>query len=266
MTSVVVVGSINLDVITRCERFPDPGETLAGIDVHFGPGGKGANQARAASMAGAEVSFIGAVGDDAAATTAGTALRDAGVTTHLATVSGPTGVAAITVDGSGENMIVVVPGANAELALSPADRNLIAASDVLLLQLEIPPPVVLDAARTARAAGTVVVLNPSPVREVPDELWSLIDAAVVNETEEAALTEVLARVPTVVTTLGSRGARMRWASGSMQVDGQTVDVVDTTGAGDAFTGTLAANWHLSAAQRLTLANTAGALATTTMGA
>lgn len=266
MTSVVVVGSINLDILTSCASFPRPGETVTGLAVRYGQGGKGANQARAAARAGARVTFIGAVGDDGGAAAVLPPLIEAGIDVRVATASAPTGIAAITVDRYGENTIVVVPGANAQLRLTGSDRAAIAAADVALLQLEIPLPVVLDAARTARAGGTAVLLNPSPVRDLPDELVSLLDAVVVNRAEERALAGQLGRVPIRVTTLGAGGARQRGPGGTVDIGGLRVAALDTTGAGDAFTGTLAAAWHLPAEQRLRRANAAGALATTVPGA
>ena len=266
MTSVVVVGSINLDVVTACERFPQPGETVAGSTITYGQGGKGANQARAAARAGAAVTFIGAVGDDDAANTVLRPLREAGVSLRVATVGGPTGVAAITVDAAGENTIVVVPGANATLTLSDADRRAIGAADVLLLQLEVPDAVLLDAALAARSGDTDVLLNPSPVRDLSPEMWSCVDAAIVNEAESRSLAAQLDTVPTVVTTLGGDGAELRSPTGRIRAAGLPVDVVDTTGAGDAFTGALAAAWNRPEAERLARANAAGALATTVVGA
>ncbi|BDH56777.1 hypothetical protein MTP03_17160 [Tsukamurella sp. PLM1] len=151
MTSVVVVGSVNLDAITVCERFPRPGETVTGVSVAFGQGGKGANQARAAARAGAATVFVGAVGDDDAADTVLGSLESAGVdVSRVRRTGGSTGFANVTVDASGENHIIVVPGANASVTADDAARAAIADADVLLLQLEIPLDSVLDAARAAR--------------------------------------------------------------------------------------------------------------------
>ncbi|MBM7366602.1 ribokinase [Gordonia hydrophobica] len=266
MASVVVVGSINLDIVTACPRFPRPGETVTGSTIAYGQGGKGANQARAAARAGAPVVFIGAVGDDPAAATVLEPLAAVGVELRVDSVTGPTGVAAITVDSTGENTIVVVPGANDALTLTADDRRVIAASDVLLLQLEVPDAVLLDAARSARSSRTVVLLNPSPVRDLPPELWSLVDAAVVNENESRVLARELTGVRLVVTTFGGDGAELRSSAGVVRASPIAVDVVDTTGAGDAFTGALAAAWDLPEPERLARANAAGALAATVAGA
>ncbi|KXO90534.1 ribokinase [Tsukamurella pseudospumae] len=267
MTSVVVVGSVNLDAVTVCERFPRPGETITGRSVIFGQGGKGANQARSAARAGGATVFVGAVGEDAAAETVLGSLAAAGVdVTRVARVAGSTGFANVTVDASGENHIVVVPGANAQVRIDDGARRAIAAADVLLLQLEIPLETVVEAARAAREAGTVVLLNPSPVQDLPDELVDLLDGVIVNRDEAEALAEVVRRVPQVVTTLGGDGARTSGPDGEIATPGFAVHVVDTTGAGDAFAGALAAGWQLPPAERLHRANAAGALTATGAGA
>ncbi|KXP10809.1 ribokinase [Tsukamurella pseudospumae] len=267
MTSVVVVGSVNLDAVTVCERFPRPGETITGRSVIFGQGGKGANQARSAARAGGSTVFVGAVGEDVAAETVLDSLAAAGVdVTRVVRVPGSTGFANVTVDASGENHIVVVPGANAQVRVDDGARQAIAAADVLLLQLEIPLETVVDAARAAREAGTVVLLNPSPVQDLPDELVDLLDGVIVNRDEAEALAEVVRRVPHVVTTLGGDGARASGPDGEVATPGFAVRVVDTTGAGDAFAGALAANWQLPPAERLRRANAAGALTATGAGA
>ena len=267
MTSVVVVGSVNLDAVTVCERFPQPGETVTGVSVAFGQGGKGANQARSAARSGAATVFVGAVGDDGAARTVLDSIAGAGVdVSRVARTPGSTGFANVTVDGAGENHIVVGPGANASVRVDDAARSAIADADVLLLQLEIPLPAVVDAARAAREAGTVVLLNPSPVQPLPGELVELLDGVIVNRDEEKALAEVVGRVPHVVTTLGGDGARATGPDGTVDTPGFAVDVVDTTGAGDAFAGALAAHWGLPPAERLLRANAAGALTATAAGA
>ncbi|NNH74230.1 ribokinase [Nocardia uniformis] len=269
MARIVVVGSVNMDLVTRVRRRPEPGETVAGEGFALVPGGKGANQAIAARRAGAEAEFVGAVGDDVFAAELRRVLSDSGVgTEQLRTVAGPSGVAAIVVDGGGENTIIVVGGANAAMTeLTPADLDAIAAADTLMCQLEIPVSTVLAAARHARAHDTTVLLNPSPVRELPPELWAEIDVAVVNEGEAAHLGTVLKAVPHVITTLGAAGANYRGADGETRSHpGVPVEVVDTTGAGDTFTGALAAHWHEGPETALSWACTAGALATTKLGA
>ncbi|AYF74054.1 ribokinase [Nocardia yunnanensis] len=269
MARIVVVGSINMDLVTTVGRRPAAGETVSGESFALVPGGKGSNQAIAARRAGGEVEFVGAVGNDVFAGALRDVLREAGVgVERLRGVAGASGVAAIVVDESGENTIIVVAGANGRMTeLAPADLETIAGADVLMCQLEIPVPTVLAAARHARANGTVVMLNPSPVQELPAEVWAEIDVAVVNEGEAEQLASALADVPHVITTLGGKGASYRGPDGeTLTQPGVPVEVVDTTGAGDTFTGALAAHWDEGPERALVWACTAGALATTKLGA
>ncbi|MGW4117680.1 ribokinase [Nocardia sp. NPDC004711] len=269
MARIAVVGSINMDLVTTVGRRPEAGETVAGDGFALVPGGKGSNQAIAARRAGAEVEFVGAVGGDVFAGALRKVLHEAGVgVSRLREVEGPSGIATIVVDRNGENTIIVVAGANGRMTeLTTADLDTIAAADVLMCQLEIPIPTVRAAARHARAGGTTVVLNPSPVQELPGELWAEVDVAVVNEGEAARLAAALAGVPHVITTLGGAGASYRGPDGAaLSHPGIRVQVVDTTGAGDTFTGALAAHWHEGPATALAWACTAGALATTKLGA
>ncbi|MCL2533023.1 MAG: ribokinase [Nocardiaceae bacterium] len=268
--SVVVVGSINMDLVASTPRLPAPGETILGTSFTTTPGGKGANQAIAAAKAGADVVFVGAVGDDTFALDLRQALVDAEVDAErLREVSGPSGVAAITVDGQGQNSIIVVPGANVRVTvLTDGELRAVADADVLLCQLEIPVDTVTSAARHASRSGTTMMLNPSPAQPLPPELLDSIDVLIVNETEEGQLGEdTLAAVPHVVTTLGAAGARYRGPDGDrLTVDSPIVDAVDTTGAGDAFTGALASAWNRGPHEALTFACAAGALAATRSGA
>ncbi|MFF0814410.1 ribokinase [Rhodococcus sp. NPDC003318] len=259
-----------MDLIARTATRPAAGETVLGTAFVTGPGGKGSNQAIAAARAGADVSFLGAVGDDGFAEVLRRALHDAGVdTTLLRTAAGPSGVAVIVVDDTGENSIVVVPGANATVeALTAAELDRIAGADTVLCQLELPIATVAACAVHARGSGTTVFLNPSPAQSLPDDLVAAVDVLLVNETEARQLgAATLDRVPHVVTTLGGRGARWRGPNGAeVHASAPRVDVVDTTGAGDAFAGTLAASWHLGPEVALRRAVAAGALATTRAGA
>ncbi|MGW0047174.1 ribokinase [Nocardia cyriacigeorgica] len=266
---IAVLGSINMDLVTTTGRRPEPGETVLGSGFAMVPGGKGANQAIAAGRAGGRVEFIGAVGDDVFADELRAVLRQSGVgTARLRTVDGPSGIAAIVVDAAGENSIIVVGGANATLTeLSDDDLAVIAGADILLCQLEIPVQTVAAAARHAQANGTVVVLNPSPARPLPPELWADVDVAVVNSGEFAELGAALDPVPHLVVTLGADGARYRGTDGrELRVPGLRVQAVDTTGAGDTFTGSLAVAWQRGPAEALRWACAAGALATTRLGA
>ncbi|WP_036569495.1 ribokinase [Nocardia sp. BMG51109] len=268
MARIVVVGSINMDLVATVGRRPEPGETVLGEGFRMVPGGKGANQAIAARRAGAEVEFVGAVGDDLFAGELRTVLADAGVRTRrLRSAAGPSGVASIVVDSTGENSIIVAGGANTTVtALGPDDLAAIAEADMVLCQLEIPVPTVLAAARHARASGTLVLLNPSPVQQLSRELWDVVDIAVVNEGEYEHLGPALAPVADVVVTRGAHGAVHRGPGGEHHHPGVAVRAVDTTGAGDAFTGALAAHWQEGPATALAWACTAGALATTKPGA
>ncbi len=267
---MVVVGSINMDLVARTARMPAPGETVLGTSFATTPGGKGSNQAIAAAKAGADVAFVGAVGDDTFALELRQTLVDAEVDAErLREVPGPSGVAAITVDSSGQNSIIVVPGANSRVVdLTHDELAAIADADVLLCQLEIPLDTVTAVARHAAAHGTVVILNPSPAQPLPDGLVDAVDVLVVNETEERQLGEdALTRVQHVVTTLGADGARYRGPGGEqLRVAAPSVDAVDTTGAGDAFAGALASAWSRGPLAALTFACAAGALTATRPGA
>lgn len=269
--SIVVLGSVNMDLITTTQRLPRPGETLLGTNFATGPGGKGANQAIAAAKAGGTVQFIGAVGSDDFGTRLRNALVSGGVGVEgLRTGPGPSGIAAITVDAAAENTIIVVAGANSGVTgLSPADISAIGSAGLLVCQLEIPLEAVRAGVATAAAAGVPVLLNPSPVRELPAELLAGVTVLVVNQGEAQALDAgALAQVPHLITTLGGDGADYRGPDTSFHIDAPTVEAVDTTGAGDAFTGALAVAWSggLDARTAVQRACAAGALATTTPGA
>jgi len=266
---VLVVGSANLDVVVRAERHPAPGETLLGRELAEHPGGKGLNQAVAAARSGARTGFVGALGDDAAGRLLGKVLEsDAIDASHVKVVAEPTGRALIVVADDGENTIVVAPGANATVVcptpLPPAA--------VVLAQLELPLDTVMATLRAARAAGSTTVLNPAPAAELADELLALVDIVVPNE-HEAELLGGPARLlaggsRAVVVTRGGAGVDVHTATGVDHVPPHPVDPVDTTGAGDAFCGSLcarlAAGDDLAAAVKW--AAVAGALATTVSGA
>jgi ribokinase len=268
MTRVCVVGSVNMDMGFDVDALPHPGETVLAAAVRSTPGGKGANQAVAAARAGAQVQFVGAVGDDSVAAALREHLTANGVGIDgLITSPGPSGSAVVVVDSAGENFIVVAPGANGRLTLEDAAlRGLVADCDVLLLQLEIPVPTATAAAREAHSAGATVIVNASPsgadAAELAD-LAELTDVVVVNETEAA---HWVWPVPHRVITRGARGATYAGDSEEFTVTPPAVDVVDTSGAGDVFAGVLAAGWANGHDHALRRACAAGALATLVPGA
>ncbi|PJE23021.1 MAG: ribokinase [Mycobacterium sp.] len=267
---VCVVGSINWDVTLDVADLPRPGETVLASSLVYAPGGKGGNQAVAAARAGAEVRFIGAVGDDPAGDRLVDHLRATGVGVDaVIRRHGPSGTAIIVVDSGGENTIVVAPGANTALSVSPGS---IAGCDVLLTQLEIPVPTALTAARQARSVGAVVMVNASPAGpdgDVLAELAGVADVVIANEHEARSWPW---RPAHFVTTLGARGARYLGVDGEFEVPAPAVAAVDTTGAGDVFAGVLAASWPGGAGSAdgrraaLRRACAAGALATLVRGA
>src|ERR1035437_1630019 len=221
---IAVVGSCNLDIVTYTDRIPAPGETVIGRRRLQVRGGKGANLVVAAAGAGAEVSFIGAVGEGGFGELLATALRREGViTAALRPVSMPTGTAHITIDSAGENAIVTIAGANAGVSLNERDRAVIASTQALLLQLEIPLEIVVAAAAVAHGAGAHVILTPAPGPSLPAELSRFVDLLIPNESEAVALTGassgdqaadlLLAEVPAVAVTLGARGCIYRERGG-----------------------------------------------------
>jgi len=285
---ITVVGSLNMDLVARSPRIPQPGETIIGGALLTAPGGKGANQAVAAAWLGAATAMVGKVGQDAFAASLLHNLAEANVDhtfvqQDAATV---TGAALIVVDDAGENSIVVTPGANYQL--TPADieaaETVITTAKVLLLQLEIPLDAVVKAAQMARSNGVTVILNPAPAQALPTELLKAVDILIPNETETELLTgnpvssqaeaELAAAklrdqgVSTVIITLGARGALLIDGNQSMLIPPFSVMPVDTTAAGDAFVGGLAV--ALAEGQPLPKAvrwgNAAGALTATKLGA
>ncbi|MFB7373812.1 ribokinase [Streptomyces sp. NPDC056222] len=281
MTSIVVLGSTNMDLVAFVPKAPARGETVTGREFRTIPGGKGANQAVAAARAGADVSMIGAVGADDFGVRLRAALEGSGVDTDLLrTAEGPSGTAHIVVDDEGGNAIVVVPGANGTVtSLDHGDEALIATADALLLQLELPLSVVTEGATTARRLGVRTVLTPAPARSLPPELLAATDLLVPNEHEAAALTGIadphaaaaalLTLVPEVVITLGAAGSlHAARDSEPFTVPAHRVRAVDTTAAGDTFVGALAVALGEGRAVReaLAWASTAAALSVQREGA
>ncbi|WP_460524036.1 ribokinase [Flindersiella endophytica] len=249
---VCVFGSANMDLVVYADRAPGMGETVAGKRFVTIAGGKGANQAIAAARAGGRVAMVGAVGHDPYGDDLLAVLSDAGVdVSGVARVSEATGTAHIVVDTSGDNSIIVVPGANGSLAsVPPALSAALDGAGALLMQLEIPLEAVTEAAELARAKGVRVVLTPAPARELPGELLDCVDLLLPNEHEaklltgassvEEAASALLERVTDVVVTLGGRGSLWAARSGErVEVPSAKVEVRDTTAAGDTFAGALA---------------------------
>lgn len=268
MFDVCVVGSANLDLVATVARLPGPGETVPGSTFFEYPGGKGLNQAVAAARAGASVAFVGALGEDAAATTLRAVMDEDGIdSSHVTTVPVATGRALIGVSTTGENSIIVVAGANGTVTAHD-----IPDARVVLTQLEVPLAAVERALRAGRAAGAITVLNPAPVQPIDASVLQWCDIVVPNEHEVELLGGVAhllaAGAGAVVVTMGSRGAALHTADGVIHIEPFSVVPVDTTGAGDTFSGSLgarlAAGDDLSAALRFAAA--AGALCTTKAGA
>jgi ribokinase len=258
---LTVVGSINLDLVARCERLPRAGETVAGAEFDRVPGGKGANQAVAAARLGAQVRFVGAVGSDPFGDEALAGLRGAGVELDVRVVDAPTGVAVILVDARGENQIVVVPGANYELR--PEDVR-VEPDEAVLCQLEIPVETVQSAAERAGR----FFLNAAPVRALPTELVRRTELLVVNHLEYLELSET-ARSGRVALTMGAEGAMLlHEGQGVAEAKPPPVTAVDGTAAGDAFVACLVVSLLESrpAGESLRRACAAGALAASRFGA
>jgi ribokinase len=269
---VVVVGSANLDLVATLDHLPKPGETIVALDYAEHAGGKGVNQAVACARMGARTAFVGCVGNDDAGIFLRGVLENEGIdTTMLRVVDMPTGRAFINVDSRGENEIVVVSGANTQVGVAQ-NPLVLPTSRVLLMQLEIPLATVSAALTLARKSGTLTVLNPAPYKSLTDDVLSLVDVIVPNETESAACggTNALlkAGVATVVTTLGEKGAVINTASSETSIAPHKVVAVDTVGAGDAFIGALSAELARGAAisDAASVGAVAGALATTVHGA
>jgi ribokinase len=285
MPEILVIGSLNADLVVRAPRFPAPGETISGEDLAIIPGGKGANQAVAAARQGATVAMAGRVGDDSFGPALIRNLRDNQVDTScVQSDSSATGTAIIVVDANGQNSIVLSPGANGKVTPADVDAVSFQGADMLLLQLEIPLETVVHAASVARQNGLRVILNPAPARQLPDSLLADVDILVPNESElqllsgqpvsdvatsKSAARALLAKgVKTVIVTLGSQGALIVTNELVRHVPAFKVEVIDTTAAGDAFIGGLAAalvkGKPLEEAVRY--GNASGALAATKFGA
>jgi len=280
---LVVVGSLNMDLIVNVPHLPRPGETVIGESLLRAPGGKGANQAVAAARLGASVTMIGRVGHDSFGRDLTRGLREEGVSTRWVRGSDrPTGAALIEVDDGGENTIAVAPGANADLLPEDVPRKAIESASVAVAQLEVPLPSIEEAFRLARLSGVRTILNAAPARMVPGSLLDLADVVICNEVELAMLlgrpvlegeetvaARALRSAPDqiVVVTLGERGALAIAGAEAVEQPSYRVQVVDSTGAGDAFVaGFSIALQAADVSAALRLGCGAGALATTARGA
>lgn len=285
---VVVVGSLNMDLVTRASRLPRAGETLIGQTFSTVPGGKGANQAVASARLGADVSMIGCVGTDAYGTQLREALRVEGIDCQaVSTVDGSSGVALIVVDDSSQNAIVIVAGSNGELtpASLQAFDSVLQAADVIVCQLEVPMNTVGYALKRGRELGKTVILNPAPASApLPAEWYASIDYLIPNESEAGALSGVTvdsidsakaaatqliqAGAGKVIITLGSQGALFSDGQGFEHLLAPKVRAVDTTAAGDTFVGGFAAALAngKSEAEAIRFGQVAAALSVTRAGA
>lgn len=288
LNRITVIGSSNTDMVIKTTKLPVPGETILGGSFFMNPGGKGANQAVAASRLGGKVSFVAKTGDDIFGKQAKQLFESEGVNTDymFTDPENPSGVALITVDANAENCIVVAPGANSFLDKTDIDkaREEILRSDIILMQLEIPVKTVMYAAEIAHSAGKKVILNPAPARELPDELLRKLYIITPNETEAELLTgikvtdiataENAARalhkkgVKIVIVTLGSKGAFYYAEDGFKIVPAPKVVAIDTTAAGDVFNGALAVavSEKMELEKAIELANKAASISVTRLGA
>lgn len=285
-SNILVIGSLNADLVIRAPRFPAPGETIHGEDLVTFPGGKGANQAVAVARLGARVAMVGRVGNDVF----GANLIDNLTQNHvdvkqiITDESTPTGTAVIIVDPDGQNSIVLSPGANAKVISNDIKPEAIANSSLLLLQFEIPIETVVHSANLAREKGLCILLNPAPAHILPDELLAAADFILPNESElglltrrtlddlgsiEAASRSLIARgARNIIVTLGEKGAMIVNKDGAILIRAYKVKAIDTTAAGDAFVGGFAVGLSngKSLEDAVQYACACGALATTKFGA
>ncbi len=285
---VTVVGSFMYDLVATAPRRPKTGETLIGDSFGMFFGGKGANQAIAASRLDASVTMIGRLGDDLFGNQFLEKFSDEGINTDFVVkdIENGTGVGMPLIDASGDNSIVIIPQANMALTIDNINRayDPIAEADVLLLQLEVPIDVSVRSAEIAKENNTLVIFNPAPAREIPDSLLSLVDIITPNESETEILSEmptdtneqaieaahrlISKGVKTVILTLGNRGSLLLNEHDEILIPAFSVNVIDTTAAGDAFCGSLAASLSQgkNIEESVKIANAAGALAVTQLGA
>lgn len=270
---ITVVGSINMDLVTITSQVPQIGETLLGDHFQMNPGGKGANQAVAAARLGADVRMIGCVGEDSFGEQILQHLTNEGIDiSDVETVTGHTATASITVS-NGDNSIIVVPAANHQVtaAFVESKRDVIADSDILLVQLEILLEGVQKAVEIAKENGVTVILNPAPIQKLPLELIQAADYLTPNEHEQTLLKQVIGEDELrgkLIVTLGSQGVSILEGSKDINVPAYKINVVDTTGAGDSFNGGLAfaLSKGITLEEACHYGNAVAALSTTKLGA
>lgn len=288
MKKICVIGSINVDLVTKADRYPKPGETIIGNDFNTFPGGKGANQAAAAGRLGADVCMIGKVGDDEFGVQMIETLKNSGVDTVGIDIMKDTrtGVACIQVVDSGQNSIVIYQGANAGVTeeFIMSKKNLIDKSDIIMIQLEIPMSTVVAVVKYAKRKGKVIVFDPAPVQKINEELYSYIDIITPNETEIQTLTglQVLSEeevitasrslidkgVNAVIHKAGKKGAYLVGINKFERFPTYDVKVIDTTAAGDSFNAGLAValSQGKSIEESIDFANLVASISTTKFGA
>ncbi len=288
MKKLCVIGSLNMDLVATVDRFPKPGETITGRDFGTYPGGKGANQAVAAGRLGADVRMVGKVGDDLYGRQYLKVLNENGVSTDGVGIqpATSTGVAVIEVDGSGENHIVIIAGANGKVDREYIDQKLeyLMECDIFLFQLEIPLDTVMYAMNLLKSEGKVIIFDPAPAAKLPDGIFPLVDYITPNETELQVLTgmsvaeegdilkgaaQLLEKgVKVVVAKAGKNGAYIADGKSFTHIPGFSVEVVDTTAAGDSFNAGLAfaLSRRKDLIESVRFANAVGALSTTAKGA
>jgi ribokinase len=288
MSTIIVIGSSNTDMVIKSAHLPAPGETILGGEFFMNPGGKGANQAVAAAKLGGEVVFVAKVGDDIFGQEAVQGFKNEGINTDFIVVDprNPSGVATIMVDDQGENCIAVASGANGTLCPADIDNALaqIDAADVLLMQLETPIPTIDYAASAGSEKWKTIILNPAPAQALSDDLLAKLDVITPNEIEAEVLTGIKVEnagdaekaaqalrekgVGTVIITLGSQGAFVVADSFTGMVPVRKVNAVDTTAAGDTFNGALAVGMAngLPIEAAVEFANKAASVSVTRLGA
>lgn len=285
---LLVIGSTNTDMVVKAPHLPKPGETILGGKFLMNPGGKGANQAVAAARLGGVVTFVGKIGNDLFGKQTVSNLKNEGINVDnmLSDPANPSGVALITVDEAAENCIVVAPGSNMTINKDDIDANLalIEQTDIILMQLEIPIDTVAYTTQIAHKMNKLVILNPAPANEIPNELLKQLYILTPNETEAEMITGISAKddegvkkaamkirekgVQHVIITLGSRGAYLLNHEKSVFIRGIKVNATDTTAAGDTFNGALAValSEGKEIEEAIEFANTAASIAVTRMGA